>query len=238
MSVASGDLAVDRAVDRAVILAAGLGTRLKWLTNNRPKALMELAGEPAIVRVIRRLAGQGVHDIAINVHHHAGRLMDVLGDGSGFGVRLYYSHEETLLDSGGGVRTALEKLPGSGPFVVHNADVVADIDLGRLARRLPDEGAVLTLVENPLHHPQGDFGLDGGRVVAEKASGYTYAGVSLWSEPALAGYEPGEPFPLTEPMRQLMSAGRLAGVVHRGTWFDIGRPRELMMARGWISREI
>lgn len=223
-------------IDRGIILAAGLGTRLKWLTRNRPKALMNLNGEPAIVRVIRRLAEQGIGDIAINVHHHAGRLMDALGDGSRYGVRLYYSPEETLLDSGGGVRTALQLLPGNGPFVVHNADVIADIDLARLAGHLPETGAVLALVENPPHHPLGDFGLSGGRVVAEKSPGYTYSGVSLWSGKALDAYAANVAFPLTEPMRQLMAAGRLAGMVHRGHWFDIGRPRDLMLAAGWLSR--
>lgn len=223
--------------ERAVILAAGLGTRLKWLTSDRPKALMSLAGEPAVVRVIRRLAAQGVRDIAINVHHHADKLADALGDGSKYGVRLYYSPEAELLDSGGGVCTALEKLPGNGPFVVHNADVIADIDLARLAGLLPEEGAVVALVENPPHHRQGDFGLEGGRVIPEKTPGYTYSGVSLWSGSALSGYGAGRPFPLTEPMRQLMGAGRLAGVVHRGAWFDIGRPKDLIRAGDFIARQ-
>jgi len=224
-----------RDVNRAVLLAAGLGTRLKWLTRNRPKALMDLAGEPAIVRVIRRLAGQGVRDIAINVHHHADKLIDDLGDGSRYGVRLYYSPEEKLLDSGGGVRTALEKLPGNGSFVVHNADVVADIDLTRLALRLPDNGAVLALVKNPPHHPNGDFGIADGMVVADAVPRYTYSGVSLWSEKALEDCAAETVFPLTQPMRQLMAAGKLAGMVHCGHWFDIGRPKELMMARHAIS---
>lgn len=223
--------------DRAVILAAGLGTRLKWLTRNRPKALMELGGEPAIVRVIRRLAGQGIHDIAINVHHHAEVLMEELGDGARYGVRLCYSLEKTLLDSGGGVRTALTKLPGSGPFVVHNGDVVADISLARMGKSLPDDGAVLALVGNPPHHPHGDFGLTNGLVVAEKTPGYTYSGVSLWSEKALADYPEHIAFSLTQPMRHLMSTGRLAGIVHRGAWFDIGRPKELIMAGDYLTRE-
>ncbi|MDX8402937.1 MAG: sugar phosphate nucleotidyltransferase, partial [Mariprofundaceae bacterium] len=75
-------------VNRAVVLAAGLGTRLKWLTSDSPKAMVDVGGEAAIAQVIRRLAGQGIHDIAINVHHHAGKLMDYLGDGSRLGVRL------------------------------------------------------------------------------------------------------------------------------------------------------
>jgi len=223
-------------VSRAVILAAGLGTRLKWMTHGSPKALMDVAGEPAIVRVIRRLVGQGVHDIAINVHHHAEKLIDALGDGSRFGVRLYYSFEEQLLDSGGGVRKAMALLPGDDLLLVHNADVLADIDLGRLAALLPETGAALALVPNPSHHRQGDFGLKGGLVSDDKTPGYTFAGVSLWSEDALSAYEAGTAFPLTLPMRQLMEKNLLTGVVHRGTWFDIGRPKDLMMARKEVGR--
>jgi MurNAc alpha-1-phosphate uridylyltransferase len=196
-----------------------------------PKALMDVAGEAVIVRVIRRLAGQGIHDIAINTHHHAGQLMDTLGDGSRFGLRLYYSREESLLDSGGGVRTAMDLLPGSGLLLVHNADVLADIDLQRLASRVPAAGAALAMVTNPMHHPAGDFGVIDGLITPGKTPGFTYSGVSVWDEKTLLGFQNGETFPLTGPMRQLMDQGRLAGIVHRGSWFDIGRPRDLIQAR-------
>ncbi len=218
-------------VDRAVVLAAGLGTRLKWLTAGQPKALMDVAGEPAIVHVIRRLAGQGIADIAINLHHHADKLVDYLGDGSKFGVRLYYSFESKLLDSGGGVRKAMELLPGNGPLLVHNADVLADIDLSRLNGQLPEAGAVLSLVPNPLHHSEGDFGLVKGLITNQNMPGFTYAGVSIWNEQCFDAFPVGSVFSLVEPMWKLMRMDRLAGVLHCGDWFDIGRPRDLMMAR-------
>jgi len=218
-------------VDRAIVLAAGLGTRLKWLTSDTPKALMNVAGEAVIVRVIRSLAGQGIHDIAINTHHHAGKLIDYLQDGSKFGVRLYYSREEKLLDSGGGVRTAMDLLPGNGLLLVHNADVLADIDLQRLASRVSATGAALAMVANPMHHPAGDFGVVDGLITPDKTPGFTYSGVSVWDEKALLDFQNGDTFPLTGPMLQLMDQGRLAGVVHRGSWFDIGRPRDLMQAQ-------
>lgn len=217
--------------DRAVILAAGLGTRLKWLTHGQPKALMDVAGLPAIVRVIRHLAGAGIHDIAINVHHHADRLVAALGDGAHFGVRLYYSREKTLLDSGGGVRTALEKLPGEGRFVVHNADVLANIDLHRLGHACPAGGCALALVPNPPHHPEGDFGLDGQRVSVDSASRYTYAGVSVWDDAVLRKLPANEAWSLVGPMRELARQGLAGALLHRGTWLDIGRPRDLMQAR-------
>ncbi|MES0371830.1 MAG: nucleotidyltransferase family protein [Mariprofundaceae bacterium] len=222
-------------VNRAVILAAGLGTRLKWLTSNSPKAMMSIDGEPAIVQVIRRLAGQGIHDIAINVHHHAAKLIDYLGDGSGFGVRLYFSHESSLLDSGGGVRKAMDLLPGSGLILVHNSDVVADIDLQKLAHSVmtcaDGSGAALALVPNPAHHPDGDFGITEGMVSLNRKPGFTYSGVSVWDEGSFSDYQSGETFPLTAPMKSLISQKKLSAVMHRGVWFDIGRPRDLMQAR-------
>ena len=224
-----------RRVDRAVVLAAGLGTRLKWLTTGQPKAMMDVGGEAAIVRVIRRLAAQGVGDIAINVHHHATKLMSFLGDGSKFGVRLYYSREEQLLDSGGGVRKAMEHLPGGGLIAVHNADVLADIDLKQLAAVVPSDGAALAMVANPHHHPEGDFGLESGLITAQKSPGYTYSGVSVWDETAFGAFEYGQPFSLTLPMRQLMEKSKLAGALHRGVWFDIGRPKDLTLAHTFFS---
>ena len=223
-------------VDRAVVLAAGLGTRLKWLTAGQPKAMMDVAGEAAIVRVIRRLVSQGVADIAINVHHHSDKLMEYLGDGSKFGVRLYYSYEEKLLDSGGGVRRAMDLLPGDGLVAVHNADVIADIDVQRLAGEVLPRGGALAMVTNPSHHPEGDFGIEGDKIIDRKAHSLTYSGVSVWDDQALDSYENGDTFSLTSPMRQLMGKSKLRGVKHQGFWFDIGRPRELMLARMTTSR--
>ncbi len=218
-------------VERAVILAAGLGTRLKWLTRERPKALMTVAGAPAIVQVIRGLAAQGVRDIAINVHHHADSLMQALGNGARYGVRLYYSPEKNLLDSGGGVRTAMEKLPGEGLLAVHNADVLCNVDVRQLAGLCPAGGCAIGLVSNPPHHAAGDFSLHGGLVAASGKPRFTFSGVSVWHAEALSSYAAGEAFSLVQPMRQLIGASRCAGLLYHGPWFDIGRPVDLMRAR-------
>ncbi|MDQ6973071.1 MAG: nucleotidyltransferase family protein, partial [Mariprofundaceae bacterium] len=164
-------------------------------------------------------------------HHHAEALVDFLGDGSHLGVRLYFSWEDGLLDSGGGVRTALECLPGDGPFVVHNADVLADIDIRRLSGLCPEAGCAIALVANPPHHPDGDFALQGSRVLSRGSAQRTFAGVSVWYEDALAAYPAGSPFSLVEPMRALIAEGCCAGWMHRGQWFDIGRPVDLFRAR-------
>lgn len=218
-------------VDRAVVLAAGLGTRLKWLTHGRPKALMPVGDAPAIVHVIRQLAAQGVRDIAINTHHHARLLTEYLGDGARWGVRLYFSHEPQLLDSAGGVCKALSLLPGEGLVAVHNADVLADIDLQMLAAAVVQGGASLALVPNPAHNRHGDFSLHAGLVSPLHDAGYTYSGVSVWDAVVFRAWPAGTVLKLTVPMRQLMAQQRLAGLLHRGMWLDIGRPVDLMRAR-------
>lgn len=221
-------------VERAVILAAGVGARLKWLTRERPKALMPIGDATAIERVIRGLAAQGVRDIAINLHHHPAAIVEALGSGERLGVRLVYSREEKLLDSGGGVHQALTLLPGDGPVAVHNADVLSDVPLKRLAARLPEGGACVALVANPAHHPLGDFGLDGRSVVPKrKGNSYTFAGISVFDPAAIADW-PATMFPLSDVLKKLMGEGRLAGYRHDGLWLDIGRPRDLIAASRYL----
>ena len=221
---------MDQRVERAVVLAAGLGTRLKWLTNSRPKALMQVGGEPAIIHVIRSLVSQGIHDIAVNAHHHADILNSYLGDGSRFGCRIRISYEPLLLDSGGGVKQALEFLPGSGPVAVCNADVLSSLDLKRLSAVLPEGGAAIGLVTNPTHHPGGDFALNGVKVMSEGETRFTFSGISVWDEKVFDGFETGSVFSLVQPMRELIAKGLCAGAKHDGYWYDIGRPADLMRA--------
>ena len=223
-------------VERAVILAAGLGTRLKWMTRHKPKALMNIQGEAAIVHVIRQLAKQGIHQIVINTHHHAEILQTFLGNGERWGVNLWFSHEEILLDSGGGVRTALQYLPGEGGFLVHNADVIADVDVHTLADLCPYQGCALALVDNPRHHPQGDFAIEHGLIRLQGEPMYTFAGVSVWDEAVFQSYACGTPFSLLQVMHTLIKKDKCKAWRHRGQWFDIGRPKDVIRAnRDWVS---
>jgi len=221
-------------VDRAVVLAAGLGTRLTWLTRERPKALMHVGDATAIEAVIRRLAAQGIRDIAINLHHQGDAITEALGFGERFGVRLVYSREEKLLDSGGGVRQALSLLPGQGLVAVHNVDVLSNVPLRRLATWVPPGGACLALVANPPHHLQGDFGLESGRVVPKaKGNSFTFAGISVF-DPAVFADWSAAVFPLSSVLERLLADGRLAGYRHQGMWLDIGRPRDLFAASRYL----
>ncbi|MDQ6964427.1 MAG: nucleotidyltransferase family protein, partial [Mariprofundales bacterium] len=217
--------------DRAVILAAGLGTRLRWLTTTRPKALMPIGGEAAIIHTIRHLTSFGVRHIAINIHHHGEQIAQLLGDGRRFGVTLYYSREGELLDSGGGVRRACSLLPAGEHLLIHNGDVVSDIDLHQLwsSMQTGHAAATLALVANPPHNPAGDFTLNSG-VVGKRDStqrSWTYSGVSLWSQAAVTDDRWGERFSLLKPMLELLRCNRLYGIIHHSQWHDIGRPKEL-----------
>ncbi len=224
-------------VERAVILAAGLGTRLKWMTDTRPKALMRIGGEPAIKHVIQRLVGQGIHEIAVNAHHHADQLIEYLGNGLRFGCRITISREAELLDSGGGVKQALSKLSGSGLVAVCNCDVLTDINMHSLASLIPDGGCSIALVENTPHHPDGDFVLHGSKVLVNGENHFTFSGISVWDERAFDGYEYGSIFSLVQPMRELIGQGLCSGLLHRGHWFDIGRPSDLMRANRVLGRD-
>jgi len=227
-------LHIDKSVDRAVILAAGLGTRLKWMTRNKPKALMDIQGEPAITHVIRQLVGQGIRQVAVNTHHHADILMDYLGSGERWGVNIIFSQESELLNSGGGARTALDKLSVEGLVLVHNADVLADVDVQSLASRCPENGCSLALVTNPVHHPEGDFAIKNGLVNLQGQPHYTFSGVSVWQDNVLKEYAENTSFSLLEPMKHMVAEQRCAGLLHRGQWFDIGRPKDIVRAnREW-----
>ncbi len=223
-------------MDRAIILAAGLGTRLKWLTDQRPKALMKIAGEPAIAHVIRRLVSSGVREIAVNAHHHAQQLANYLGDGAAFGCHIRISYEAQLLDSGGGVKQALSLLPGDGAVVVCNCDVLADIDLHALAALAPKNACSIALVGNPAHHPHGDFHLNGSTVSVDGYDRYTFSGVSVWDSALFDPYAGGEAFPLARTIRETITRDQCRGLLHRGYWFDVGRPGDLIKANRMLIR--
>jgi NDP-sugar pyrophosphorylase family protein len=120
---------------KAMILAAGLGTRLRPLTNDRPKALVEVAGHTLLEITIARLKQYGVREVIINVHHFAGMMVDYLKTKNNFGLRVEISEEDTLLDTGGGLKKAAWFFLQGGstaPFILHNVDVISTIDLGRM----------------------------------------------------------------------------------------------------------
>jgi NDP-sugar pyrophosphorylase family protein len=135
---------------RAMILAAGLGTRLRPLTNDRPKALVEVGGRTMLEIALARLHSFGINDVIVNAHHFAGMIVDYLQAHDNFGMRVEVSREDVLLDTGGGLKKAahffLENPAGAAePFVLHNVDVMSDIDLRKMLQSHSDRRALATL---------------------------------------------------------------------------------------------
>lgn len=129
-----------------MILAAGLGTRLRPLTNETPKALIDIGGMPMLERVARRLVDAGASRLIINVHHHADQVRNFIEEKDGFGVEVYISEEpEEPLETGGGIKNAARHFTKEAPFLVHNSDILSDINLRALFEAQTDADALATL---------------------------------------------------------------------------------------------
>ena len=209
---------------KAMILAAGRGNRMRPLTDRVPKPLLEAGSRPLIQYHIERLAAAGIRDIVINHAHLGEQIEATLGDGSRFGVRIRYSPEHTALETGGGIFKALPLL-GPEPFLVINGDIWSDLEPAGLHLRETDL-AHLVLVDNPPHHPSGDFALTDGRVRADGDRRLTFSGVGVYSQALFADCRPGA-FPLAPLLRAAMAEGRVGGEHHAGRWLDIGTPERL-----------
>jgi len=230
---------------KALVFAAGLGERMRPLTDTTPKPLLEAGGKPLVAWHLERLAAAGVRDVVLNTSWLADRFPATLGDGSRWGLRLHYAFEgDVPLETGGGMLHALPLL-GDAPFLAVNGDIWCDFDFARLPRE-PAGDAHLVLVDNPAHHPDGDFALDGdGHVHADGAPRLTFAGIGVYRPSVLAGWRdvvgdaPGaraEPprFRLAPLLRAAMARGTVSGEHHRGRWTDVGTPERLH----GLSREL
>jgi len=132
---------------KAMVLAAGLGTRLRPLTNSRPKALVELGGRTLLEITLTRLKTYDIHDVIINVHHFADMVIDYLKANNNFGMQIEISREDVLLDTGGGLKKAgwFFESKTDEPFVLHNVDIITNIDLKRMLEFHVQNHALATL---------------------------------------------------------------------------------------------
>jgi MurNAc alpha-1-phosphate uridylyltransferase len=222
----------------ALIFAAGLGERMRPLTDHTPKPLLAVGGKPLIVWHLEKLASAGVHYVVINTAHLAEQFPDTLGDGSRWGLRIRYAYEGTTpLETGGGMLNALPLL-GSEPFIAVNGDIWCDADFAALPTE-PSGLAHLLLVDNPAQHPHGDFAMDTQGIVHDEGEArLTFSGIGVYRHELLrnwrivignaAGAEAQPPrFRLTPLLRAAMANGAISGNYHRGKWTDVGAPQRL-----------
>ncbi|MCL7929477.1 N-acetylmuramate alpha-1-phosphate uridylyltransferase MurU [Halomonas llamarensis] len=209
---------------KAMILAAGLGKRMRPLTDTCPKPLLPVAGKPLIVHHLERLKRAGFVDVIINVSYRGEQIMHTLGDGRAFGLRLHFSREATPLETGGGIRQALPLL-GGAPFLLVNGDVWCEALPSQLALKNGDL-AHLMLVDNPGHHPEGDFSLSGGRVRHHGEPKLTFSGLSVMDPALVVEHAPGA-FALAPLLKAAMADERVSGEHFRGQWVDVGTPARL-----------
>lgn len=205
-----------------MILAAGRGERMRPLTDGAPKPMLKLGSRTLIERHLRALADAGVGEVVVNLSWLGDMIREALGDGSRWGVTIHYSEEGPVpLETGGGIFQALPLL-GPAAFIVVNGDILSDFPFATL--RLPaDATAHLVLVDNPSHHPRGDFGLDHGRVAEQGERMYTFSGIAVYRPEFFAGCSAGR-FPLVPLFKRAITARVLSGELYAGKWSDVGTP--------------
>ncbi|HUB88221.1 MAG TPA: nucleotidyltransferase family protein [Dyella sp.] len=222
----------------ALIFAAGLGERMRPLTNHTPKPLLRVRGKPLIAWHLEKLAAIDVRYVVINTSHLAEQFPETLGDGSQWGLRIRYAYEGPVpLETGGGMLNALPLL-GPEPFVVISGDVWTDADFAALP--VEPKGLVhLLMVDNPPHHPHGDFALDEqGKLHDVGDQRLTYSGIGVYRRELLNGWqavidqrhpvdEKSPRFKLAPLLRAAMQRGEASGSHHRGEWTDVGSPERL-----------
>lgn len=214
---------------KAMLLAAGKGERLRPLTETCPKPLIPVGGKPLIVYHLEKLKACGVTDIVINVHHLGQQIMETLGTGESWGVKIVYSQERDLLETGGGICTALPLL-GEEPFILVNGDVWTDFDFKNLPKTIKSLGHLI-LVSNPQHHVRGDYGLTEGFISAPEESigqTYTYSGIAVLHPDLFKGQAINVPFKLATLFDNARMIKRLEGCHYRGEWTDVGTVERLV----------
>ena len=227
---------------KAMILAAGLGNRMRPLTDHTPKPLLCASNKPLIEYHLENLQRAGIQEVIINLAYLGEKIRAHLGNGERWNLHIHYSQEPEPLETGGAILQALELL-GEETFLLINGDVWCDLEFSELITRelTADQQGHLLLVPNPEFHPNGDFALDDAGMLREDPQKtylqrFTFAGISLL-KPALVSSYPNkrEKFPLVETFRHAITQQQLSGQVHRGHWSDVGTPERLQQLENFLS---
>ena len=231
---------------KALLLAAGLGSRLRPFTLRRPKPLIPVANAPVIEYNLRLLKAHGLKEVAINVHYLPGAIRSYLGDGSRFGMSIRYSHEEEILGTGGGIRR-LKSFLGANTFLVVNSDILCDVDLTAAVERHRERGAVATMVltgeASTERYGAVEYDVRGrivqlaGRVqtppeTSGPVSSGVFTGIHIM-EPRVFDYLPAQPTSHinTDAYPKMITGGEpIFADPQVRVWRDIGTPEELLKA--------
>jgi NDP-sugar pyrophosphorylase family protein len=243
-----------------MILAAGLGTRLRPLTENRPKALVEIAGRTLLEITLARLRGSGITDVIINVHHFAGMILDYLDSNQNFGMNIVVSPEEVLLDTGGGLKQAAyffleHSVDGEEPFLLHNVDVLSTIDLPRMVQFHTEHQALATLAVQERKSSrhllfQEDSELCGRRIgqdstselvrSSERVQALAFCGVHVISPRFLTMMNEEGAFSIITSYLRLAGAGEkiLGFRADEYYWCDLGTPESVAQAAEDLQQSV
>jgi MurNAc alpha-1-phosphate uridylyltransferase len=222
---------------KAMILAAGRGERMRPLTDALPKPLLKAGGCALIEYQLQNLVRAGFTDVVINHAYLGGMIENALGKGERYGVNILYSPEKAVLETAGGIANALPLLTdksGTLPFLIVNADIYCEMNYASLLpvmrvmqSTMNAQLAHLVLVQNPSHHAEGDFALNGNQVVLTGSNKLTFSGIGIYRPQFFYAIKPGVAAKLAPILRQAMQAGKVSGEYFSGQWIDVGTPERL-----------
>ena len=207
---------------KAMVLAAGKGSRLAPLTNKTPKPLLPVQGRPLIFHLLDQLEQAGVNEVIVNIHHLGEQIEHALTRDKDVHLPIRFSRENELLETGGGIKKALSLIQQS-MFWLCNADIFSDFDFSRLPKTLEDDDlAHLVLVPKPSSRDTGDFAFAEDRITA-RGGDYVYAGIGLIHRDLFNG-SPSGPFSVRDLFFDAVAQNKVGAQVHTGRWTDIGTP--------------
>jgi len=222
---------------RAMLLAAGRGERLRPLTDTVPKPLLTVGSHTLIEHNLMRLKAAGVEEVVINVSYRAQQIIDVVGDGNAYGLKVTYSFEPNQpLGTGGGIFQALRFFEDE-PFVLLSSDIWTDYPFEKLT--LPEgKYAHLVMVGNPDFHPGGDYALlPSGLLAYGSEPKVTYSNISVVHPHLFKNCEP-IIFPLSPLFSQEMQHEKITGELYAGEWFNVGTTEELKRLEQMLTKKI
>lgn len=231
---------MENEITKAMVLAAGFGTRLIPLTNRTPKPLIEIAGHPIIWYSLRLLAASDIKDITINLHHLGDKVKQGLGDGQQLGVNINYSEETKILGTAGGIKKAIEHF-GSEPFVVINGDIISDVKLKDVIASHKKSGAKITMVLRPLG-PNDKYTpvreRDGWLVEFGKGT-HMYTGMQILDPSVMKDVPEGgyADMVVAVYMPHLTNGGSINAYIHDGFWAEIGTHELLKEVKQTMERQ-